>query len=185
MAKLIVFNFVSLNGFYKGPNGDISWSMHGNPEETEYAAEGVKSDGLLLFGRITYEMMASHWPTKEAIKNDPDVAKGMNQSEKIVFSRTLKKADWNNTKVVSNNIVEETGKLKKQSAKDMVVLGSGSIVTQFAEHGLVDEFQFMINPVALGDGGTIFKGISRQLDLKLTNSRVFKNGKVLLSYRPV
>jgi len=184
MRKLIVFNFVTLNGFFKGPNGDISWSMHGDPEDAAYAAESLQSDGILLFGRITYEMMASYWPTREAMKNDPVVAKGMNQSEKIVFSKTLKKADWNNTKLITDNIIEETKKLKKQSAKDLAILGSGSIVTQFAEHSLVDEFQFMVNPIALSDGGTIFKGISGQLNLKLTNSRVFKNGKVLLCYQP-
>ena len=93
MGKLSVFNFISLNGYFKGPNGDTSWHQHGNAEEGEFAAEGAQSDSIILFGRKTYEMMAGFWPTLEALKNMPAVAEGMNKSEKIVFSRTLKKAD--------------------------------------------------------------------------------------------
>ena len=146
MGKLSVFNFITLNGFYKGTNNDISWHRHGT-EENEFASEGLKSDSMLLFGRVTYQMMAGYWPTPMAAQNDPTVAEGMNSSEKIVFTRTLKKAEWNNTRIISDNVIEEVKKLKK-NGKDMTILGSGSIVTLFAEHGLIDEYQIMVDPVA-------------------------------------
>lgn len=180
MGKLGVFNFVTLNGYFKGPKGDISWHKHG-AEESEYAAEGSSSGSTLLFGRVTYEMMASYWPTPDAMKNMPDVAPGMNNSDKIVFSRTLKKAGWNNTRLVKDNMVEEIKKLKK-AGKDMTLLGSGSIITQLAEHGLIDEYQIMVDPVALGDGTPMFKGLKHPLDVKLTNTKTFKSGVVLLCY---
>ena len=183
MRKLSVFNFITLHGYFAGPNGDISWHRHG-AEENAYAAEGLKAGSTLLFGRVTYEMMAGYWPTPMAIKNDPIIAEGMNMADKIVFSRTMKKAGWNNTRLVKDNIAEEIRKMKQKPGKDMTVLGSGSIVTQFAEQGLIDEYQFMVDPVALGDGTPIFKGITHKLDLKLTSTRTFKSGVVLLCYEP-
>lgn len=148
MRKVIAFNFITLNGYYKGPKGDISWHRHGE-EENEYAARGLQSGSTLLFGRVTYEMMAGYWPTPDAINAIPEVAAGMNNADKIVFSRTLKKAAWNNTRLVKNNMEEEIRKLKQLPGNDMTVLGSGSIVTQLAEVGLIDEYQLMIDPVAL------------------------------------
>jgi dihydrofolate reductase len=181
MAKLNVFNFITLNGFFQGPGEDISWHRHGE-EESQYAGEGANSDSIILLGRVTYEMMAGWWPTPEAIKTMPAVAEGMNNSEKIVFSKTLKKATWNNTRLIGDNIIEETGKLKVSSGKDMIILGSGSIVSQFAEAGIIDEYLIMLDPVALGDGTPILKNIRSKLDLRLINSRVFKSGVVLLTY---
>ena len=184
MRKLTIFNFVTLDGYYKGPKEDISWHRHGE-EENKYAAGNLKSGGTLLFGRVTYEMMASYWPTQVAIKNDPAVAEGMNKADKIVFSRTLKKAEWNNTRLVKDNLVEEVRKMKQQPGKDMAVLGSGSIVAQLAQAGLVDEYQIMVDPVALGEGTSIFKGLKHKLDLQLTSTKKFKSGVVLLCYRPI
>jgi dihydrofolate reductase len=108
----------------------------------------------------------------------------MNKADKIVFSRTLKKAGWNNTRLVEDNIVEEIMKMKRMPGKDMTLLGSGSIVTLFAEQGLIDEYQVMVDPVVLGRGTPIFKGIKHKLDLKLIATRTFKSGVVLLSYQP-
>ena len=175
--------FVTLNGYFEGPNGDIRWHRHG-AEEQQYSVEGLKSESILLFGRKTYEMMASYWPTPMAAQNSPLVAEGMNKAEKIVFSRTLEKAEWINTRVVRDNIFEEIKAMKNSPGKDMTILGSGSIVTQFAEHRLIDEFQIMIDPVAIGEGSTIFKNIKTKLDLKLVGSRTFKSGVVLLTYYP-
>ena len=182
MGKVNVFNFITLNGFYKGPAEDISWHSQGSSEENDLAIEGLGSGGAILFGRVTYTMMASYWPTPEALRDNPEVAKGMNNAEKIVFSRTLKKPLWNNTKLMSGNLVEEIKKLKQESGKDMVILGSGSIVSQLAEYGLIDEYQFLLDPVAIGDGTPVFKGISRRLDLKLRQTKTFRNGAVLLTY---
>lgn len=183
MTKLSVFNFLTLNGFYKGTKQDISWHQHGD-EEGEFSKEGVQSNSIILFGRTTYDMMYSFWPTRLAMESMPEVADGMNKSEKIVFSKKLKKADWNNTRVINTNAVEEIKKLKKVSRKDMVILGSGSIVTLCAEHGLIDTYQIMIDPVAIGTGTPMFKGMKHRLDLQLLSTKTFKSGIVLLNYKP-
>jgi len=185
MGKLSSFQFITLNGFYKGAGEDTSWHSHDpQSEESDYAKEGAQSGSILLFGRTTYDMMAGFWPTEQALQSMPDVAKGMNASEKIVFSRTLKKADWNNTRIIKDNIEDAIKKLKKESPKPMTILGSGSILTQLATAGLVDEFQFMLDPVALGEGSPILEGLGHQLDLQLTSHRVFKSGTILLTYQP-
>jgi len=184
MGKLLVYNFVSVNGYFKGPNEDISWA-HQNPsqKESEFASENAQGGAILLFGRKTYEMMVSYWPTPEARKNNAGVAEGMNKAEKIVFSKTLKKAGWNNTRIVSGNIEEEVKKLKR-SEKSITVLGSGSIVNQLVEAGLVDEFQLMVHPVAIEKGTAFLKDIRKKIDLVLTKTRSFKSGIVLLFYQP-
>lgn len=183
MNKLSVFNFITVNGYYKGAYDDISWHRHG-AEENEYSADSLKAGNILLFGRITYDMMAGYWPTPEAIKNDPRVATAMNSAEKIVFSRTMEKAHWNNTRLVRDRMIEEVARLKKTGEKNITVLGSGNVVTQLAEHGLIDEYQLMIDPVALGDGTPMFKNISRKLNFKLKSTRAFNSGVVLLIYEP-
>ncbi len=181
MGKLRMYNFITLNGYFRGLGGDISWHIHG-AEENEYAAEMLKLGDILLFGRITYEMMAGYWPTEFAIKNDPVVAEGMNKAEKFVFSRTLDKAEWNNTRIIKENIIDEIKKMKWLSKKNMTILGSGSIVNLLAENGLIDEYQFMVDPVILGSGTPLFEGISKSINLKLTGTRAFKSGVVLLNY---
>jgi len=183
MGMLGMFNFVTLNGFFAGPNGEFSWHTHG-AEESTFSEESLKSGATLLFGRVTYDIMAGFWPTENAMKTLPVVAAGMNRAEKIVFSTTLKKADWNNTRVISSDIIDQVREMKKIPGMNMAVLGSGSIVTQFAEHGLFDQYQIMVDPVALGGGATMFKGLKKKLELTLTGTRVFTNGAVLLTYAP-
>jgi dihydrofolate reductase len=183
MRKIGVFNFVTINGFYKGLHEEINWHKHGE-EEAEFSAESMSVGGTLLFGRVTFEMMASFWPTPMAMEQFPIVAEGMTKAEKIVFSTTLKKSDWDNTKIVKDNMIEELKKMKQMPGKDMTVLGSGSIVTQLADHGLIDEYQIMIDPVAIGEGIPLFKGLQCKLELTLTKTKVFKSGVVLLCYRP-
>lgn len=182
MAKLSVFNFASLNGYYKGPNGDISWHRHG-AEEAEFSAESMQSKNILLFGRVTYDMMVSFWPTPMALEHSPREAKSINDAEKIVFSNTVDKAEWNNTRIINGDIINEVKKLKQTSPHDMTILGSGSIITQLADAGLLDGIQLMIDPVALGAGTPIFGGLSKQTNLKLTDTKTFKSGTVLLSYQ--
>jgi len=181
MRKLIVFNLMTLDGYYTGQDGDISW--HNVDEEfQEVAKEASNSGNTLLFGRVTYELMVGYWPTPEAIKNDPIVAKGMNSATKIVFSRTLDNVDWNNTRLVKTDMLSEVRKLKEESGKDLTVLGSGSIVSQLAQERLIDEYQILLNPVVIGKGKTMFEGVKDRFSLKLTRTRVFGNGNVLLSY---
>jgi dihydrofolate reductase len=192
MRKLIVFNHVSLDGYFVDQNGDMSWAKadhqdvaDGAPGAAEwdaFVAGNASGDGVLVFGRITYEMMASFWPTPFAIESMPAVAEGMNSMEKVVFSRTLKQASWNNTKLVKGDLAAEMRKLKKEFGKDMVILGSGSIVAQLAQEGLIDAYQIVVNPIVLGKGRTMFDGVKEKLRLKLTKTRAFGNGNVLLCY---
>jgi dihydrofolate reductase len=128
--------------------------------------------------------MASYWPTPEALKNDPIVAGKMNQLPKIVFSKTLEKAEWNNTRLVKENFVEEISKLKQQPGKDLIIFGSSDLAVSFIQQGLIDEFQIMVNPVVLGRGKALFAGIEEQLNLKLIQTRTFRSGNVLLYYEP-
>ncbi|WPU94237.1 dihydrofolate reductase family protein [Mucilaginibacter sabulilitoris] len=189
MRKLTAFNFITLNGYYKGANGDISWHVHNahnqDTEESNLAEKGANSGNILLFGRVTYQMMASYWPTRQAIASSPVVAEGMNKADKIVFSKTLQKADWNNTILINGNLVEEVRKLKQQQGNNITILGSGSVITQLAEAGLIDEYQFMVDPVAIGRGTPIFHNINHPLNLKLTQAKTFKSGAVVLSYQAV
>jgi len=183
MRRLSVFNFMTLNGFFKGPGEDISWNKHG-AEEASFSAEGLQTGNVLLFGRTTYHLMESFWQTPAAFEMFPVVAEGMNKAEKIVFSSSLEKVEWNNTRLIKDNIVEEVKKIKKTPGKDLTLLGSGNILTQFAEHGLIDEYQIMIYPVAIGEGTPMFKGIGSALTLQLVATRTFKSGSVLLTYHP-
>ena len=127
-------------------------------------AGNASGSGVLVFGRITYEMMASYWPTPMALQNSPAVAKGMNDMQKIVFSRTLDHASWSNTKLVKGDLPEEIRKMKKEAGPDMVILGSGSIVSQLAQESLIDEYQIALCPVVLGNGRTLFDGSETKIE---------------------
>lgn len=187
MRPLSVFNNVSLDGYFVDARGDMSWaySVSPDPEFDAFVSNNAQGGAILLFGRITYEMMAGFWPTEQAMKTMPAVAEGMNRAEKIVFSRTMKNATWNNTKLVKGDIVQEVRTLKQHAGSDMVILGSGSIVSQLTQAGLVDSYQVVVVPVVLGSGRTMFDGVKEKIRLRLLNSQTFRNGKVVLTYEPV
>ena len=183
MRKLIVFNSVTADGYFTDKNNDMSWAhRQGDPEWNDFVAENAKSGGELVFGRVTYEMMKSFWPTPMAAEQFPDVAKGMNESPKVVFSRTMAEATWNNTRLIKDDLDNQVRKLKDESGDHLVVMGSGTIVSQLAQAGLVDEYQMVLNPIVLGAGRTMFEGVKDKINLKLTATRAFKNGNVLLKY---
>lgn len=186
MSKLSVFNHVSLDGYFVDQNGSMMWAKGGNqdPEWNEFVAQNASGEGTLVFGRVTYELMNSYWPTPHAKQQDSAVAERMNQLRKIVFSRTLSQASWNNTKLLNGDPAAEIRKMKKESGGDMVILGSGRIVAQLAQEGLIDEYQLVVNAVILGKGRTMFDGVTDKRDLKLTRSRAFRNGNVFLCYEP-
>lgn len=181
MSKLSVFNFTTLNGYFEGPDHDLGWHHKGG-ETADFAVDHLRHDATLWFGRVTYQMMASYWPTPMAKEHDAAMAAGMNDAEKVVFSRTLRELSWGHARLAEGTLQDEV-RLLKRGGKDACVLGSGSLVTQLAEADLVDEYLFMIDPVALGEGTPSFKGLRRTLELELTASRVFANGAVLLTYR--
>jgi dihydrofolate reductase len=184
MRKLVVFNMVSLDGFFVDGKGDMSWARKNDAEWSAFANENASGNGVLVFGRITYGLMAGYWPTPMALQNSPVVAKGMNDMPKIVFSRTLDNASWSNTKLVKGDLAAEMRKLKNEPGANLVILGSGSIVSQLAQQNLIDEYQIALSPIVLGDGRTMFEGVTEKLHLKLTKSRTFGNGTVFACYQP-
>lgn len=183
MRKIILFNMATLDGLFAGPGGEIDWH-HVDEEFNEFAIAQLNSAGGLLFGRVTYQGMASYWPTDVAIKNDPIVADKMNTLPKIVFSRTLERVEWNNTRLVKGNIAEEISKLKQQPGKDLLLFGSADLASTLTNLGLIDEYRVMVNPVVLGNGKPLFTGMKEKLNLKLTSTKTFRNGNVLLCYQP-
>jgi dihydrofolate reductase len=183
MAKVLVSNLISLDGYIEGPNGEFDWPVV-EDEFFRYAESMLQSADVLLFGRTTYEMMAAHWPTEQAIADAPVIAGKMNGLPKIVFSSTLKKADWQNTILIRENMEEEIFKLKEKPGKDIVILGSGSIVSQLTQANLIDEYRIIVNPVILGGGKPEFTGHIDRKQLKLTDVKQFKSGVVILYYQP-
>jgi dihydrofolate reductase len=184
MRKLVVFNMVSLDGFFVDSKGDMSWAHKNDAEWNAFVNENASGSGELVFGRVTYQLMASYWPTPMALQNSPVVAKGMNDMPKIVFSRTLDKVSWNNTKLIKGDLAAEVRKLKQEPGPNMVILGSGSIVSQLAQQNLIDEYQFALSPLVLGKGRTMFEGVKDKLNFKLAKSRTFGNGTVFVCYQP-
>jgi dihydrofolate reductase len=191
MSRLISFTTISVDGFFTASDLDFRWAH--NPIQDKawdsFVAGNAQGGGRLLFGRVTYDTMKSYWPTPAATQNNPVVAQGMNSAHKVVFSRRLdqaafSKAAWNNTQLIQSNLVQEVSKLKQDSREGMAILGSGSIVSQLAQAGLIDEFQIVIAPVVLGKGRTLFSDLKQHLNLKLTESRSFSNGNVFLRYEP-
>lgn len=183
MRKLFLFNMVTLDGFFEGPNQDISW--HNVDEEfNEFAIQQLGEVDTLLFGRVTYQGMASYWPTESAKKNDPVVAEMMNGMPKYVFSTTLETVDWHNSRLLKGNAVEQVVEMKQQLGKDIAIFGSSNLAVTLAEENLIDEYRIIINPVVLGHGTSLLRGITDRLDLTLLNTRVFKSGNVLLYYAP-
>ena len=185
MGKLIVYNFISVNGYFKGPNEDISWAKADSGEERTFAAEQFKTNNILIFGRVTYELMSSYWPTEQARKDTPKIAEGMNKAEKIVFSTKMDKADWNNTRLIKGDLGNEIRKLKELPGRDLTVLGSGSIVSQLMHLRLIDELQLMVHPVLIGGGTSILNDIMGKIDLRLIKTKKFKSGSVAHYYEPV
>jgi len=187
MRRLIAFNSVTVDGYFTDVHGDMRWAydVKADQEFDAFVAGNASGGGQLLFGRLTYELMAGYWPTAAALKDNPVVAQGMNSMPKVVFSRTLGKATWNNTQLLKGDIASEVTKLKQQPGKGMAILGSGSIIAQLAPLGLIDEYQIVLTPVVLGGGRTMFDGIKEKLRLKLTDTRTFGNGKVFLRYAPL
>lgn len=185
MRQLIVFNQVTLDGFFTDPNGDMSWAHKTDPEWSEFTTTNASGGGVLLFGRVTYQMMASFWPTPAALQSMPEVARQMNSLPKVVFSKTLDQATWNNTTLMKGDIAAETRKLKNTPGDAMVIMGSGTIVSQWSQERLIDEYQVVVNPLVLGNGRTMFEGVADRLQLRLIRTRTFGNGNILLCYEPV
>jgi len=173
---------VTLDGFFEGANHNISWH-NVDAEFNEFAIAQLNEIGTLLFGRVTYQMMASYWPTSDAVKNDPVVADLINRMPKILISKTMTTAEWNNTKLIKDQLADEISKLKKRSEQNLAIFGSANLMSALMGMDLIDEHRVMINPVVLGAGTPLFQ-TKDKLNLKLSRTRTFGNGNVLLCYEP-
>ena len=190
MSQLSVFLHVTLDGLFAGPNGEIDWfkAIKDDPEYDAFTHGQSEAGSTLIFGRTTYEMMKSWWPTPAAIASDPQMAAVVNNSPKLVFSRKLTTVEegpnWKNVTLLHEIDPAAIGKMKSNGNSDFTILGSGSIVRQFANAGLIDEYSLVIVPILLGRGKLLFEGISGT-GLDLVESRSFANGLAFLRYRPV
>ncbi len=178
MRRILVKNHMSLDGFFEGPNQEIDWFGF-DQEHFNDSVDLLNSVDTLLFGRTTYDMMKAYWTVAPP---DP-ICNKMNSLTKIVFSSTLKSADWNKTHVVNGDIGEEASRLKQQAGGDMVVLGSGKLASLLLERGLVDEYRVYITPIVMGRGNQLFQPISQSVSLKLVGQKVFRSGVVMLAYQ--
>lgn len=181
MSKLILFNMISLDGFFEGPDDDLGWHVT-DEEFDQFAIEQLKQVGAILFGRKTYMMMASFWTSQDAKAEDPTVADLMNNTPKVVFSHTLQAVKWNNSRLVKGNAADEIRKMKNLPGADLIIFGSSELTASLMDANLIDEFRLMVNPVILGNGRPMFKSYKRQHKLKLVNTCIFRSGDVLLTY---
>lgn len=181
MRKLFTFNMTSADGFFEGPNHDINW--HNVDEEfNDFAVEQTSTIGMLLFGRVTYQLMESYWPTPAAIADDPEVAALMNSLPKVVVSKTLSSADWENSTLIKDHAREEIRKLKQQPGKDLAIFGSANLISTIMD--VIDEHRVLVNPILLRQGTPLFKPEGEPLKLGLVNIRRFNSGNILLTYQP-
>lgn len=179
MRTLRVFESISVDGYFADADGDMSWAHgHDDPEFIDWVGHNASSGAELLLGRKTYEMMAAFWPTPAAAERMPRVAEGMNAAKKLVASRSIRPT-WNNSHLIEGDLVDAVRRLKAVDGPGMTLLGSGSIAAQLGEAALVDEYQLVIVPVALGAGRTIF---STRRNLRLVAQRAFPGGKVVVTY---
>lgn len=189
MGRLSAFVHVTIDGFFAGPHGEIDWFkfIQKSDDYDAYTHEQAGSGGTLVFGRTTYEMMKSYWPTAEAIQQDPHMAKVVDHSPKLVFSRTLKEApdepNWKNVTILHEIDPKDVEKRKEQAKAGLTILGSGTIVQQLSNLGLVDDYALVMVPIVLGAGKHLFDGV-KQKPLELLESKAFKNGLTILKYGP-
>lgn len=183
MGQLVMFNLVSIDGYFSGPNGGLDWH-NVDDEFTNFAIQQLNEAKGLVFGRITYEGMHSFWTSSDA-QGQPEIADKMNRLKKVVVSRSLERAEWNNTQLVQDNLQDAFAKLKADLDGDILLFGSANLASTLTNLRLIDEYRLMMNPVILGQGVPLFQDIKQQLSLKLLKSRAFASGNYLLYYQVV
>jgi dihydrofolate reductase len=188
MRKVVLFMHVSLDGFAADPNHNLDFLTY-DEELVQYADELVKTVGSPIYGRTTYQLMESYWPTvltkPNADKHTREHARWVEDVPKIVFSKTLNEVTWNNTRLIKDNIAEEVKLLKQQPGKDLVIFGSPGLSATFMNLGLIDEYKLTVHPIILGDGISVFRNNATKSTLKLLHSRTQKSGVVTLHYETV
>jgi len=180
VRRLIMWNLVSLDGFFEASRGDLSFHQYaGGPDLESFVTEQCKSVGGLLFGRITYEGMAAFWRSQHG-----EVADFMNAVPKVVFSKSLEKAEWNNSRLVTSNAELEVTRLKREVGQDLFIFGSGQLTSTLTTHGLIDEYRIGLVPILLGRGTPLFRSDPSPIKLKLLEARPMDTGCLLLRYAP-
>jgi dihydrofolate reductase len=195
VGRIVAFNRVSADGYFTAADGNLNWVV---PEEEldKQATANMSGQGTLMFGRKTYEMFASFWPhaledpkgaedPHHAGRRSPEMlamAKYINEAIKIVFSRTLQDVHWKNSRLIKRFDPAEVESIKRSTARDIMIFGSGTIASQLAQHDLIDEYQFVVAPVLLGDGRTLISGVTKNTGLKLAEAKPYKSGNVMLRY---
>ncbi len=184
MRKIVVFNLITLDGYFADSRGEIDWH-NWDDESDKFAIEQTSQFVGIIFGATTYKLFEDYWP--KALKDpktssdDRKVAQIIDDIWKIVFSKSMKKVTWKNSALFHEIDPVEVKRWKQYKGPDLAIFGSGTIVAQFADLGLIDEYRLLVNPVVLGHGKSMFKDV-KQFNLKLINTREFKNGNVLLTY---
>jgi dihydrofolate reductase len=196
VRQILTFHWLSADGYFAGADGDLDWVVP-DEEQAKRAAKDISRFDTVLFGRRTYEIFEAFWP--HAVLDDagtipdphhPDrrsrehgvIAIALNNMTKLVFSRTLKEVTWKNSRIIRELDPREIENLKQQTGKDMIIFGSGSIVSQLSEHGLIDEYEFAICPILIGSGQQLVKDVSKRLPLVLRDESRLPSGDVMLRY---
>jgi len=185
MRKLVLFIHTSLDGFVAGPNGELGW-INVDEEIFDFAGQRTNEADTALYGRVTYQMMESYWPTAAqlptATKHDVEHSRWYNRVAKVVLSRSLKGAKLTNTKIIDGNLAAEIVKLKQDAGKDILMFGSPTAAHSLMTEKLIDDYWLFVNPVLLGRGIPLFKGITDKVALKLVASNMFSSGVACLHY---
>lgn len=181
--RLYIANMISADGYFEGQGQDLSWH-NVDAEYTDYSIDMLESVDRLLFGRKTWEMMAAYWSTEQAQKNDPQVAGLMNSLPKYLCSRTLKKAEWQNSHIVREPVLDTIRSWKKEEGRDIAVFGSSELCKSLLQAGLVDELRLIVTPVLLGQGHSLFEGLAASTRLTLMGLQSFASGNILIRYKP-
>lgn len=188
MRKLVLFMHVSLDGFVAGPNGEMNW-IKVDEKMFEFAGKRTNESDTALYGRVTYDMMEAYWPTAAtqpgATKHDIEHAAWYNEVNKVVLSRSLKGKALPKTKIVSEDVEHEIRQLKEADGKEIIIFGSPSASHLLMQENLIDELWIFVNPILLGAGIPLFKGIKNHINLKLMQSHAFDSGVVCLHYKKV
>jgi dihydrofolate reductase len=185
MRKLVLFLHTSLDGFVAGTKGEIDW-IKVDEDIFEYVGKQTDDADTALYGRVTYQLMEGYWPTAgnqpNASKHDIQHSNWYNRVEKVVASKSMRDSKIANTHIISDNLLEEIIKLKQQPGKNILIFGSPTIAHSLMSDNLIDDYWLFVNPVLLGQGIPLFKGIHDKINLKLMESPIFSSGVIGLHY---
>ncbi len=187
LRRLFVSMIVSVDGYIEGPRRELDWFHDGDTEFERYCDEMIDSVGVALYGRRSYELMLSYWPNAERNPRTPAdlaFARKMNALPKVVLSRTLDRAEWNNTQIIGDHVAERITELKQQPGKPIVAWAGAGLVKTLGDLGLVDEYRLIVTPVLLGAGTPMFQGLEQRRTLRLTRTTQLGRNLAVLCYEP-